>query len=78
MGLEITGRVLTYYTILLACLVLFFLMVRFIHSPLGRVMQAIRDNEPRAEAIGYQTFVFKTISICFGCLVPQRFWEGFM
>lgn len=68
MGVEITGRVLTYYTILLGCLTLFLLMIRFIHSPLGRVMQAIRDNEQRAEAIGYKTFIFKTISISFGCL----------
>jgi branched-chain amino acid transport system permease protein len=69
LGIEITGRVVTYYTILLICLGLFSWMVRFIHSPLGRVMQAIRDNEPRAEAIGYKTFVYKTSSICFGCLV---------
>jgi branched-chain amino acid transport system permease protein len=68
-GAEITGRVMTYYFILMICLALFLLMVRFTHSPLGRVMQAIRDNEPRAEAIGYKTFIFKTISICFGCLV---------
>jgi branched-chain amino acid transport system permease protein len=68
-GLEVTGRVVTYYFIILVCIVLFLLMVRFIHSPLGRVMQAIRDNEPRAEAIGYKTFIFKAISICFGCLV---------
>jgi branched-chain amino acid transport system permease protein len=44
-------------------------MARFIQSPLGRVLQAIRDNEDRAEAIGYTTFVFKATSICFGCLV---------
>jgi branched-chain amino acid transport system permease protein len=69
LGLEITGRLVTYYFILLVCLILFLLMLRFIHSPLGRVMQAIRDNEPRAEAIGYKTFIFKAISICFGCLV---------
>ena len=69
LGVEITGRVVTYYFILLVCLGLFLMMVRFIHSPLGRVMQAIRDNEPRAEAIGYKTFIFKSISICFGCLV---------
>ena len=56
LGVEITGRLVTYYFILLICLGLFLLMVRFIHSPLGRVMQAIRDNEPRAEAIGYKTF----------------------
>jgi len=69
LGVEITGRVVTYYFILLVCLGLFLMMVRFIHSPLGRVMQAIRDNEPRAEALGYKTFIFKSISICFGCLV---------
>jgi branched-chain amino acid transport system permease protein len=69
LGVEITGRLVTYYFILLVCLGLFLMMVRFIQSPLGRVMQAIRDNEPRAEAIGYKTFIVKSISICFGCLV---------
>jgi branched-chain amino acid transport system permease protein len=69
LGVEITGRLITYYLVLLVCLGLFLMMVRFIHSPLGRVMQAIRDNEPRAEAIGYKTFIVKSISICFGCLV---------
>ena len=69
MGVDITGRIITYYFILVVCLILFLLMARFIQSPLGRVMQAIRDNEARAEAIGYQTFVFKATSICFGCLV---------
>jgi branched-chain amino acid transport system permease protein len=69
MGVDITGRIITYYFTLAICLILFLLMVRFIQSPLGRVMQAIRDNEARAEAIGYKTFVFKATSICFGCLV---------
>jgi len=69
MGIDITGRVVTYYFTLAICLTLFLLMVRFIQSPLGRVMQAIRDNEPRAEALGYKTFLFKATSICFGCLV---------
>ncbi len=83
MGLDITGRVVTYYTILLVCLGLFMLMARFIASPLGRVLQAIRDNEPRAEAIGYKTFVFKSFSICFGCLVSTilgglyAMWVGY-
>jgi branched-chain amino acid transport system permease protein len=69
LGLKLNGRVVTYYFILLVCLALFLLMGRFISSPLGRVLQAIRDNEARAEAIGYKTFIFKTTSICFGCLV---------
>lgn len=69
LGLEIKGRIVTYYFIFFICLALFLMMIRFTESPLGRVLQAIRDNEPRAEAIGYQTFVFKAGSICFGCLV---------
>ena len=69
LGRDINGKMITYYFILTICVVLFLLMMRFIESPLGRVMQAIRDNEPRAEAIGYKTFLFKTISICFGCLI---------
>ncbi|MGD9083852.1 MAG: branched-chain amino acid ABC transporter permease [Desulfobacterales bacterium] len=83
LGVEMTGRLITYYFILVVCLGLFLLMIRFINSPLGRVMQAIRDNEPRAEAIGYKTFVVKTISICFGCLVSTilgglyAMWVGY-
>ncbi|MCG6910764.1 MAG: branched-chain amino acid ABC transporter permease [Deltaproteobacteria bacterium] len=69
MGVDISGRIITYYFILIVCLALFLLMVRFTQSPLGRAIQAIRDNESRAEAIGYKTFVFKATSICFGCLV---------
>jgi branched-chain amino acid transport system permease protein len=69
LGLDITGRIVTYYFVLFCCLALFLMLLRFVESPLGRVMQAIRDNEARAEAIGYKTFIFKTISICFGCLV---------
>ena len=34
-------------------------MQRIIHSPFGRVMIAIRENEQRAEAIGYDTFRYK-------------------
>jgi branched-chain amino acid transport system permease protein len=83
LGVEITGRLISYYFIFIVCLGLFLLMIRFIHSPLGRVMQAIRDNEPRAEAIGYKTFIVKTISICFGCLVSTilgglyAMWVGY-
>lgn len=65
----IDGKLITYYFILLVCLGLFLLMFQFINSPLGRVLQAIRDNQQRAEALGYKTFIFQTISICFGCVI---------
>ncbi len=34
-------------------------MQRIIHSPFGRVMLAIRENEERAVAIGYNTYLYK-------------------
>ena len=52
-GVEITGRFLTYYFILVVAVLLFVGLVYFVHSPVGRVLQAIRDNEPRATALGY-------------------------
>ena len=68
-GIPLTGRLVTYYFILALCLVLFLLMARFIHSPLGRTLQAIRDNELRAEALGFRTFVFQIASSSFGSVV---------
>jgi branched-chain amino acid transport system permease protein len=84
LGCEITGRVLTYYFILFSCLGLFILMLRFTNSPLGRVLQAIRDNVDRAEALGYKTFIFQTISIILGCVVASLvgglygMWVGYV
>ena len=84
LGIEINGRVVTYYFILFGCLGLFLLMLRFTHSPLGRVLQAIRDNVQRAEALGYKTFIFQTISITFGCVVAAivgglyAMWVGYV
>jgi branched-chain amino acid transport system permease protein len=37
-------------------------MLRIVNSPFGRVLQAIRENEFRAEAIGYRVVVYRTIS----------------
>jgi len=84
MGLDVTGRILTYYFILFICLSLFLMMIRFTHSPLGRVLQAIRDNEQRAVALGYKTFIFQTISITFGCVLATligglyAMWVGYV
>jgi len=84
MGFEVTGRVVTYYFLLLSCLGLFVLMLRFTHSPLGHVLQAIRDNVQRAEALGYKTFIFQCISITFGCVVATvagglyTVWVGYV
>ena len=39
---------------------LFLAMLRIVNSPFGRVLQAIRENEFRAEAIGYRVVVYRT------------------
>jgi branched-chain amino acid transport system permease protein len=62
--LTINGRVLAYYLIFFVALILFLLMLRVVNSPFGRVLQAIRDNEFRAEALGYRTVVYRSIGNC--------------
>jgi len=42
--------------------VLVLTMLRIVNSPFGRVLQAIRENDFRAEAIGYRTVVYRTLS----------------
>jgi branched-chain amino acid transport system ATP-binding protein len=37
----------------------FWLMWRVVHSPLGRLFQAVRDNEQRAASLGYSTYRVK-------------------
>ncbi len=49
----------SYYMVGLVVLVCYFVMQRIIHSPFGRVLIAIRENEERAEAVGYNTFWYK-------------------
>jgi branched-chain amino acid transport system permease protein len=60
----INGRIITYYLVFFAALILFLLMLRVVNSPFGRVLQAVRDNEFRAEALGYQTVVYRSIGNC--------------
>ena len=62
LGFAIDGRLLTYYLLLLSAMVLFLLMLRIVNSPFGRVLLAIRENEFRAEAIGFRTVVYRTWS----------------
>jgi len=56
---DLSTNVVSFYMIGLVVLVCYFLMQRIIHSPFGRVMIAIRENEERAEAVGYNTFYYK-------------------
>jgi branched-chain amino acid transport system permease protein len=48
---DLSGRTAAYYS-LAVLLILFMLMRRLVHSPLGATLKAIRDNRLRAMAIG--------------------------
>ncbi|MBC5783034.1 branched-chain amino acid ABC transporter permease [Ramlibacter sp. USB13] len=61
-GQAYDGRLLCYYLLFVVATVLLLAMLRIVNSPFGRVLQAIRENEFRAEAIGYRVVVYRTIS----------------
>lgn len=63
-GTAINGKVLTYYLIFFASVLLFLLMLRVVNSRFGRVLEAIRENEFRAEAIGYRTLFYRVAINC--------------
>ncbi|MCM3691520.1 branched-chain amino acid ABC transporter permease [Neobacillus niacini] len=49
-----------FYLICLAAMIATFMILkRFTNSPLGRVLQAIRENEQRTESLGYQVLHYK-------------------
>jgi len=69
LGVTVGGRFVTYYLVFGASLVLFVALLRVVNSPFGRVLQAIRENEFRAEALGYRIVVYRTLANCLGALV---------
>jgi branched-chain amino acid transport system permease protein len=68
-GLVLDGRIFSYYLIFAVVLLLFLALLRVVNSPFGRVLQAIRENDFRAEAIGYRTVVYRTLSNVLAALV---------
>jgi branched-chain amino acid transport system permease protein len=69
LGLPIDGKLITYYLIFAVVLTLFLVLLRIVNSPFGRVLQAIRDNDFRAEAIGFRAVVYRTVSNVLAALV---------
>ena len=61
-GASVDGRLLSYYLLFVAAVLLVLLMLRIVNPPFGRVLQAIRENDFRAEAIGYRAVVYRTLS----------------
>lgn len=62
LGASLDGKFITYYIVFFCAALLFLALLRIVNSPFGRVLQAIRENDFRAEAIGYRTVVYRTLS----------------
>ncbi len=60
LGVKINGKLLNYYLMFFGSLALILVFLRIVNSPFGRVLQAIRENEFRAEAVGYKIVFFRT------------------
>ena len=68
-GVTVNGRTLTYYIIFVACAAMILALLRAVNSPFGRVLQAIRENRFRAEALGYRTVFHLSYANCMAALV---------
>jgi len=63
LGLIDLNRPFTMYYFVLAVFIAGFAVIhRTVHSPFGEVLKAIRDNEPRAVSLGYNTDRYKLLA----------------
>ena len=60
--IDLSNDLTMYYVVLAIVLAGFGLMVRTVHSPFGQVLQAIKDNEPRALSLGYDVAKYKLVA----------------
>ncbi|MGR3760966.1 branched-chain amino acid ABC transporter permease [Roseobacteraceae bacterium NS-SX3] len=68
-GVKLNGKLLAYYFVFTGALVLFLGMLRVVNSPFGRVLQAIRENDFRAEAIGYRVVYYRVAATCLSAAI---------
>jgi branched-chain amino acid transport system permease protein len=69
LGTAVTGRTLTYYIVFVASAAMILALLRVVNSPFGRVLQAIRENRFRAEALGFRTVFHLTYANCLAAVV---------
>jgi len=70
-GRSLDGKLLSYYLVFFSCLLLFFILLSVVNSPFGRVLQAIRENEFRTEALGFRVVHYRIWANCIAALVAS-------
>jgi branched-chain amino acid transport system permease protein len=61
-AIDLKNDLVMYYVALVIVVAAFLLIVRTIHSPFGQVLKGIKENEPRAISLGYDTHRFKLLA----------------
>ena len=62
-GVSLSNDFVWYYLVLALLAAVLYLLHRLVHARFGRVIEAIRENETRATAIGYPVYRYKLV--CF-------------
>jgi branched-chain amino acid transport system permease protein len=60
--LPLRSDVVLYYLVLAVFVAVFVFIRRVVHSPFGQVLKAIRENEPRAISLGYDSNRYKLVA----------------
>ncbi|WP_323119476.1 branched-chain amino acid ABC transporter permease [Burkholderia alba] len=60
--LDLSSDLTLYYVVLAVVVLACLFIVRIVHSPFGQVLVAIKENEPRAISLGYDTDRFKLLA----------------
>jgi branched-chain amino acid transport system permease protein len=63
LGFSLSNEFAWYYVVLGLLLIVLYLLHRLVHSRFGRVVEAIRENETRAAALGYPVYRYQLL--CF-------------
>jgi branched-chain amino acid transport system permease protein len=63
LGVSLSNDIVWYYMVLVLLSFVLYLLHRLVRSRFGRVIEAIRENETRATAVGYPVYRYKLV--CF-------------
>jgi len=66
LGVDLRSPLAYYIAVSALFLIALWAMKRIVESPLGKILQAIRENELRAEAVGYNVPRFKLLAFVIG------------
>jgi branched-chain amino acid transport system permease protein len=60
--LPLRDDLILYYVVLAVMAAAWLFIARIVHSPFGQILKAIRENEPRAISLGYDTDRYKLVA----------------